>query len=98
MSDMNVQNLTQINAPKLRPSKKAEKTKLPEQAPDSFKKADFSVDNAMETLKSTKIQKGKASVPKFGPKELINLKIILTEVPNLKEHLRSKGKNHYSNQ
>lgn len=38
MSDMNVQNLTQINAPKLRPSKKAEKTKLPEQAPDSFKK------------------------------------------------------------
>ncbi len=82
MSDMNVQNLTQINAPKLRPSKKAEKTKLPEQAPDSFKKADFSVDNAMETLKSTKIQKGKASVPKFGPKELNNLKIILTESPD----------------
>ena len=82
MSDMNVQNLTQINAPKLRPSKKAEKTKLPEQAPDSFKKSDFNVDNAMETLKSTKTQKGKVSVPKFGPKELINLKMILTESPD----------------
>ena len=82
MSEMNVQNLTQINAPKLRPTKKTETVKLPEQAPDSFKKTDFNVDNAMETLKSTKVKKGKVNVPKFGPKDLVNLKQILTESPD----------------
>ena len=66
MSEMNVQSLTQINAPKLRPTKKTETVKLPEQAPDSFKKTDFNVDNAMETLKSTKVKKGKVNVPIFG--------------------------------
>ncbi len=82
MSEMNVQSLTQINAPKLRPTKKTETVKLPEQAPDSFKKTDFNVDNAMETLKSTKVKKGKVNVPKFGPKDLVNLKQILTESPD----------------
>ena len=82
MSEMNVQNLTQINAPKLRPTKKTETVKLPEQAPDSFKKTDFNVDNAMETLKSTKVKKGKVNVPKFGPKDLVNFKQILTESPD----------------
>ena len=82
MSEMNVQNLTQINAPKLRPTKKTETVRLPEQAPDSFKKTDFNVDNAMETLKSTKVKKGKVNVPKFGPKDLVNLKQILTESPD----------------
>ncbi len=82
MSEMNVQSLTQINAPKLRPTKKTETVKLPEQAPDSFKKTDFNVDNAMETLKSTKVKKGKVNVPKFGPKDLVNLKQILTEYPD----------------
>ncbi len=82
MSEMNVQSLTQINAPKLKPTKKTETVKLPEQAPDSFKKTDFNVDNAMETLKSTKVKKGKVNVPKFGPKDLVNLKQILTESPD----------------
>ena len=82
MSEMNVQSLTQINAPKLKPTKKTEPVKLPEQAPDSFKKTDFNVDNAMETLKSTKVKKGKVNVPKFGPKDLVNLKQILTESPD----------------
>ena len=82
MSEMNVQSLTQINAPKLRPTKKTETVKLPEQATDSFKKTDFNVDNAMETLKSTKVKKGKVNVPKFGPKDLVNLKQILTESPD----------------
>ena len=79
---MNVQSLTQINAPKLKPTKKTETVKLPEQAPDSFKKTDFNVDIAMETLKSTKVKKGKVNVPKFGPKDLVNLKQILTESPD----------------
>ena len=82
MSEMNVQSLTQINAPKLKPTKKTETVKLPEQAPDSFKKTDFNVDIAMETLKSTKVKKGKVNVPKFGPKDLVNLKQILTESPD----------------
>ena len=82
MSEMNVQSLTQIKAPKLKPTKKTETVKLPEQAPDSFKKTDFNVDNAMETLKSTKVKKGKVNVPKFGPKDLVNLKQILTESPD----------------
>ena len=81
MSDMNVQNLSQVNAPKLRPSKKAEKTKLPEQAPDSFEKKGFNIDDAMKTLEASKNVKGKTSVPKFGKKDLNNLKAILNDEP-----------------
>ena len=81
MSEMNVQNLTKINAPKLEPAKAKKTTKLPEQAPDSFKKSDFNVNRAIETLKSIKYQKGKMNVPKFGVKDLANLQKILTSSP-----------------
>ncbi len=81
MSEMNVQNLTKINAPKLEPAKAKKTTKLPEQAPDSFKKSDFNVNSAIETLKSIKYQKGKMNVPKFGVKDLANLQKILTSSP-----------------
>ena len=82
MSDMNVQNLTKINAPKLEPTKAKKTTKLPEQAPDSFKKSDFNVNSAIDTLKGIKYQKGKVSIPKFGVKDLANLKKILTSSPD----------------
>lgn len=82
MSDMNVQNLTKINAPKLEPTKAKKITKLPEQAPDSFKKSDFNVNSAIDTLKGIKYQKGKVSIPKFGVKDLANLKKILTSSPD----------------
>lgn len=63
-------------------AKKTERTrKLPDQAPDSFEKKGFNIDDAMKSLEASKNVKGKVSVPKFGKKDLSNLRQILTDDP-----------------
>ena len=80
MDNMQVNNLGSVQKQQLKP--KAEKSqKLPEQAPDSFQKKGFVLDDAMKTLEASKTVKGKKESPKFNQKDLNNLKQILGKQP-----------------
>ena len=79
MDNMQI-NFTATQAVNAKP--KAKKTgKVQPQAPDSFEKKGFNIDDAMKTLEASRSAKGKKEFPKFNQKDLSNMKKILTKNP-----------------
>jgi len=79
MEKMQVNGVNNVQPTKdLRPKKT---TKVPPQAPDTFEKKGFNLDDAMKTLEASKSAKGKIEYPKFNVKDLHNLRTILDKEP-----------------
>ncbi|MBR1942794.1 hypothetical protein IJ843_03555 [bacterium] len=79
MDNMKVNGVNNVQPTKdLRPKKT---TKVPPQAPDTFEKKGFNLDDAMKTLEASKSAKGKVEYPKFNVKDLHNLRTILDKEP-----------------
>ncbi len=80
MDNMQINNVGVVKAPNS--TKKSEKAhKIPNQAPDSFEKKGFNLDDAMKTLEASKSVRGKKETPKFNQKNLSNLRAILDKQP-----------------
>lgn len=80
MDKMQVTNLGAVQVPT---TKKTEKSKpLPKQAPDTFEKKGFKLNDAMETLKQSKTVKGRTESAKFSSNDLSNLKAVLESEPD----------------
>ena len=79
MDNMQVNNLGAVQAPQ---ATKTEKTRrVPKQAPDTFEKAGFNLDDAMKTLEGSKTVRGRVEMPKFTKRDLGNLKATLDKEP-----------------
>ena len=79
MDNMQVNNVGAVKAPQT--AKTTKTTKLPQQAPDTFEKSGFNLNDAMKTLEESKSVKGKKEFPKFNQKDLSNLRAVLDKTP-----------------
>ena len=79
MDNMQVNGVNSVQATKTAKPKKT--VKLQPQAPDTFEKKGFNLDDAMKTLETSKFVKGKKETPKFNRNDLGNLRAILGKEP-----------------